>query len=258
MNITSKARALLLRSVKSHPAIYQFLRYQLYARFRSIKRKHIFQQIYESNYWGNDFSLSGPGSSLESTENLREGLPRLVAALGARSLLDIPCGDFQWMRHVSLGVERYYGADIVLSLVKQNQIAFGERGEFQQLDLLRDPLPSVDILFCRDCLIHLSFREIQLAIKNVRKAAPKYFLTSTYPDHKVNADTVSPYWRPINLERPPFNFPPPLHLIKDFSDWQEDQWGKYLGAWRMQDLGLDHSTTGSAKIEQATFRSSNG
>jgi hypothetical protein len=147
------------------------------------------------------------------------------------------------MKHVSLGVERYYGADIVLSLVQKNQNAFGERGDFLHLDLLRDPLPSVDIVFCRDCLIHLSFREIHLAIRNIRNAAPAYVFTTTFPGHKVNIDTVTPYWRPVNLQLAPFNFPAPIHLIKDFADSQDDRRGKYLGIWRMQDLDLDPANT---------------
>jgi hypothetical protein len=146
------------------------LRYRLYARFQSVNRGQIFRNIYKTSAWGNDFSVSGPGSSLESTENLRKSLPHLVAALGARSFIDIACGDFQWMKHVSLGVQRYYGADIVLSLVQKNQNDFADRGDFLHLDLLRDPLSSVDIGFCRDCLGHLSLRETRLGIKNIGNA----------------------------------------------------------------------------------------
>jgi hypothetical protein len=242
MTIASQTRRLLLRSIKAHPSLYEFLRYRLYARFRSVKREQIFRKIYQTNYWGNDFSVSGPGSSLKSTENLRKTLPLLVAAVGARSFLDIPCGDFQWMKHVPLGVERYYGADIVFSLVESNQKTFGDRGNFLRLDLLRDKLPSVDIVFCRDCLIHLSFREINLAINNIRNAAPRYIFTTTFPDHQANVDTVTPYWRPLNLQLAPFNFPAPIYLIKDCSDSEYDYQGKCLGIWRVQDLDSSQST----------------
>jgi hypothetical protein len=254
MTIVTQTRNFVLRSIKLHPALYHFLRYPLYSRFRSVNRERIFRKVYETNAWGSESSVSGPGSSLESTENLRESLPRLVATLAARSFLDIPCGDFQWMKHVSLGVQKYYGADIVLSLVQKNQNDFGDRGDFLHLDLLRDPLPSVDIVFCRDCLGHLSFREIHLAIKNIKNAVPDYFLTTTFPDHKVNVDTVTPYWRALNLQLAPFNFPAPTHLIKDFSESQNDHRGKYLGIWRMQDLNLDQSTPFPANTENPTSK----
>jgi hypothetical protein len=226
----------LLRSLKKHPAIYEFLRYEIFARIRSINRERIFLRIYEDNYWDGDVSVSGPGSSLESTQAVRKELPNLLAKLGARSILDIPCGDFQWMKDVPLGVERYIGADIVLPLIQNNRVVFGDRGEFFHLDLLRDRLPSADIIFCRDCLVHLGFREIKIVLQNVKSASPKHFITTTFPWHKKNADTVTPYWRPLNMQLSPFNFPEPSHLIKDFSDSQGDHLGKYLGVWRTNDL----------------------
>jgi hypothetical protein len=241
MTIAKHARGLLLRSIKTQPSVYEFLRYRIYARFRSFTRKRIFRDIYETNAWGNNFSASGPGSSLQSTYNVRKALPLLIDALRARSFLDVPCGDFQWMRHVALGVDRYYGADIVVSMIDKNRAAFGDRGEFLCLDLLRDRLPSADILFCRDCFIHLSFIDISLAINNIMRSAPTYLLTTTFPDHERNVDTVTPYWRPINLQLPPFNFPPPLHLIADCSP-EHCHGGKYLGVWAMRDIGLNART----------------
>jgi len=229
-------RKLLLGFVKKYPALYEFLRYELYARVRSVNRKQLFLNAYNDNLWDHNFTVSGPGSSLEATEDLRKALPQLVATLGARSFLDIPCGDLQWMKHLSLGVGKYLGADIVFPLILKNREAFGDRGEFLHLDLLRDPLPSVDIIFCRDCLVHLSFRDIHRALDNICNAAPKYLLTTTFPDHKENMDTVVPYWRALNLQLSPFNFPEPIQLIKDFSALQRNDQGKYLGVWRMQEL----------------------
>jgi hypothetical protein len=173
---------------------------------------------------------------LESTQGIRKALPNLVATLGVRQILDIPCGDFRWMKDVTLGVERYIGADIVRPLIQNNRKVFGDRGEFLRLDLLRDRLPSADIIFCRDCLVHSSFREIRLALQNIKAAAPKYFVTTTFPYHKENLDTVTPYWRALNMQLMPFNFPEPGHLIKDFSDAQRNDQGKYLGVWYTDDL----------------------
>lgn len=234
--LTSQTRTLLIKFVKSHPGLYEFLRYGLYAPFRSRQRRKIFRKIYETNAWGNDFSVSGPGSSWKSTENLRRTLPLLVDAVGARSFLDVPCGDFQWMNHVDLRVQQYYGADIVPALVKNNQCKFADRGEFLHLDLLRDRLPEVDVVFCRDCFIHFSFRDIHIALINIRNSRSKYLFTTTYPDHPMNVDTVTPYWRPLNLQISPFNFPEPLHLIADCAASGDDHKGKYLGVWYAKDL----------------------
>src|SRR5689334_2969418 len=60
----------------------------------------IFSSIYLDNSWGDPESVSGRGSTLARTEVVRRKLPILLASVGAKSLLDAPCGDFNWMQHV--------------------------------------------------------------------------------------------------------------------------------------------------------------
>jgi hypothetical protein len=38
--------------------------------FRFASKEKIFSNIWRSNYWGSDESLSGPGSTLEHTQNI--------------------------------------------------------------------------------------------------------------------------------------------------------------------------------------------
>jgi hypothetical protein len=64
-----------------------------------------FAPFYAENRWGDDESVSGPGSSLTRTAKLRRELPALLQKVGARTLLDAPCGDFNWMKDTPLGVE---------------------------------------------------------------------------------------------------------------------------------------------------------
>jgi len=61
----------------------------------------VFSQIHRNNLWGEQESVSGNGSSLAATANLRQELPPLLAGLNVTSLLDAPCGDFNWMKEVS-------------------------------------------------------------------------------------------------------------------------------------------------------------
>jgi hypothetical protein len=226
----------LLASLKRHPALYKFLKFRIYERIRSVNRERIFLNIYENNLWEGDSSVSGPGSSLESTLGLRKALPILLQTLRVGSILDIPCGDFQWMQHVPLGAVQYTGADVVLPLIQKNRKAFGGQRVFLHLDLLRDALPPVDVILCRDCFVHLSFREIQLALRNIKSASPKYFMTTTFPNRQNNVDTVTPYWRELNMQLSPFNFPEPVQLIKDSSDGQARGQGKHLGIWKTAEL----------------------
>jgi hypothetical protein len=226
----------LIDELKKHPALYGFLRHGLYARLQSTRRRHIFLQAYRANLWGNALSVSGPGSDLRATHELRAQLPELLKSLQATSILDVPCGDLAWMRHVPLGDVSYIGADIVAPLIERHERDMAGFGEFIRADLLAERLPRVDVVLCRDCLVHLSNREVLLALRNIVGSGAKYLLTTTFPGVRNNIDTVTPYWRAINLEVPPFSFPAPLLLIRDFSDGQVNDRGKHLGVWRCSEL----------------------
>ncbi len=192
----------------------------------------VFSEIYHKNLWKDPESVSGHGSTLARAANIAAGLPALLRELGAKSLLDAPCGDFNWMRHIDLGPVNYIGADVVPDLVARNRRLYGgERRKFLVLDITRSSLPRADVILCRDCLIHLSFARIHEAVANFQKSGATYLLCTTHPPIRENVDCPDGGWRSVNLELPPFNFPRPLKLIV------EDQgWGKCLGVWRLRDL----------------------
>lgn len=197
-----------------------------------------FARFYEENRWGDDESVSGPGSSLERTVKLRGELPILLQGLGARTLLDAPCGDFNWMKDTPLGVEQYIGADIIPDLIARNQRLYGnDQTQFLLLDLTHDKLPRADVILCRDCLIHFSYRHIAAAIKNFKRSGSTYLLTNSYPMWRRNEDIRTGNFRPLNLTLAPFNFPPPLKQIHEKLPEEEARFfGKILGVWKLSDL----------------------
>jgi len=197
--------------------------------------ERIFTAFYQENRWGSDESRSGVGSNLDQTVEVRRALPLLVEELGCRSLLDLPCGDFNWMRLVPLDID-YIGGDIVAELIARNQEQYGDsRRQFLRIDLLRDPLPAADLVLCRDCLVHLSNAAVFRALRNIKAAAADYLLTTTFIDRSQNENILTGLWRPINLQLPPFNFPPPLRLINENSPGLDDR-DKHLGLWRTEDI----------------------
>ena len=204
-------------------------------------RAHIestFAPFYTENRWGDDESVSGPGSSLTRTAKLRRELPDLLQEIGARTLLDAPCGDFNWMKNTRLGVEQYIGVDVIPDLVTRNQEFYGnDETQFLLLDLTRDKLPRADVILCRDCLIHFSYRHIAAAIKNFKRSGSTYLLTNSYPAWSKNENIRTGDFRPLNLTLPPFNFPLPLKLIEEkFPEEQGQFFGKILGLWKLSDL----------------------
>ena len=175
----------------------------------------MFTAIYKQQRWGAGDSRSGSGSDLAQTDAIRLALPGLLGEVGCRTLLDIPCGDFFWMKTVPLDVD-YIGGEIVKELVESNQRAFGgPRRRFVHLDLVRDRLPRADVILVRDCLVHLSFRDIRMALLNIKRSGCSYLLTTSFPSLQQNEDTFTGGWRPVNLERAPFTFPPPVHVIAE-------------------------------------------
>ena len=206
------------------------------ARFRFMSMERVFTHIYRRHIWRDPETRSGSGSSVHNTAAVRTALPQWLSDLGAQTLLDLPCGDFNWLRHVELNVDLYLGADIVAELVECNQRDYGTpQRRFMQLDICRDPLPRMDVILCRDCLVHLSERAALAAIKNVINSGSTYLITTTFPQLTRNTDIVTGYWHPINLQRPPYHFPPPLRQIDETSIGHGLI--KSLSLWAVADLG---------------------
>lgn len=168
--------------------------------------ENTFTDIYLTNAWGNSESLSGNGSTLRYTENLRKELPALFDRLQVRSVLDAPCGDFNWMQHVlpNSSVD-YTGGDIVTELIDRNNRLFRtERIKFLRLNIVEDRLPSADLFICRDLLFHLSFQDIFCILENFIKSDIPWLLTSSHKTEVVNTDIVSGGFRLLDLFAPPF------------------------------------------------------
>ena len=209
-------------------------------RVRALKArsaKEVFTDIFRRNGWRGQESVSGTGSDPTQTSQIIAALPALFAEYQIRSLLDIPCGDFHWMRSVNLRGISYLGADVVQDLIAHNQ-QYGTDGiAFQQLNLLEGPLPKVDLIFCRDCLVHFSFDDIFRALHNISASGSQYILTTTFPARTGNASIVTGEWRPLNLEQAPFQFPPPLKMITEGCTEKDGSYAdKSLGLWKVSEL----------------------
>lgn len=197
----------------------------------------VFTRIFETNFWGGDKSISGPGSNLEQTTVIRNCFTSVLKKYNITTILDIPCGDFYWMSHVDLHGFHYIGADIVQQLIQRNRRFSSKNVEFRHLNLICDSLPKVDLIFCRDLLVHLSFSDIFSALDNIFASGSDYLLTTTFVERSENSDIETGGWRPINLERMPFNFPAPIEILSEQCSQHQGQYrDKSLGLWRLIDL----------------------
>jgi SAM-dependent methyltransferase len=199
----------------------------------------VFQDIYRRNQWGSAESISGRGSELKYTGTVRTAIRDVIRKYEVSSILDLPCGDFNWMQELDLRGVDYLGADIVPELIDENRARFESPSvRFEVLDLTSDALPSADLLICRDCLVHLSYDMISKALDQVRESGCTWLLTTTYPGRE-NEDIVTGWWRPIDLQAPPFNFPEPGELVNEGDDAFEGAVAdKSLALWRVDELPL--------------------
>ena len=196
------------------------------------KPQDVFSRIYQKNHWGATESISGAGSSSRQTAAIRAALPTVLPALG-KTLLDVPCGDFNWQKDAIPPGMRYIGGDIVPELIQRNRVVQPAM-DFRVIDLITDDLPMSDVLLTRDCLVHLSFPDALKAIENIRRSGIRYLIATTFVGRRFNEDIPTGAWRPLNMRLAPFDFPEPLQLIDEncggeFSD-------KALGVWRVADL----------------------
>ncbi len=181
----------------------------------------IFTEIYQKGLWRGGASHSGAGSESWYTENLRFHLPIIFERFGIRTIVDAPCGDFNWMRLVPLKrTMNYIGVDIVPALVAENQARYGDaRHRFEVGNIVSDPLPHGDILICRDCLFHLGNADIVGALKNFAQSGIPYLFTSTHVNssHIRNEDIKAGDFRLIDLFSEPFSLPGQVHYrVEDY------------------------------------------
>jgi SAM-dependent methyltransferase len=183
-----------------------------------MNRKKIYTDIYKSNYWNSEESVSGGGSELETTENIRKELPILFEKFKIGSVLDIPCGDFNWMKLVIKNPIQYIGADIVDELIEDNKLYHSIPNciEFKVLDIVEDELPKVDLIIIKDLFIHFSIEDIIKSIENIKKSDSKYVLITNGTDlvRKNEEIQTGGGYRGLNMSLEPFNFSKPIYEIE--------------------------------------------
>lgn len=209
-----------------------------------------FTQIFSTNAWQDDESVSGTGSSIQATKGLGDKISTVLKDLNIRRLFDAPCGDFNWMNSVVQNCElEYLGVDIVEPLIERNSATFGGPAiKFKHMDITKDSFPDADLMICRDCLFHLSFADTEAVLSRFIDSNIAFLLTTTHVNDPPfdNEDIDSGDFRRINLFGYPFDFPrDPLARI---DDWNGTDPRKELCLWsRVQILSRYQSKAGIQK-----------
>ncbi len=230
----------IIRTIKTIPicsrmhGIYTDIVY----RKTNVDHQKTFNEIYETNHWRDEESVSGPGSNSNAAKNLIERLPIILKKYNIKSIIDAPCGDFKWMSKVNLQQIDYLGCDIVQDLIDKNQKYFGNQNiNFKKIDICNDELPGFELMLVRDCLVHMNHDLVKKFLLNVRKSNVKYLLLTSFPLTKYNHNIYTGNWWPMNMEIHPFNLPAPLDRITEDGDEFNGQFpDKSLFLYKVSDL----------------------
>lgn len=204
----------------------------------------VFTQLYESDVlaYGSE-TTSGMGASLAHTEAIRRELPTLFKTYNITSILDVGCGDFNWMQHVIPQDITYIGMDVVKSVIDTNNKRYkAENISFVHGDCCSDPLPKVDLIICRDVLAHLSYAYAEQMIENIMKSGSQYVLFTSYSgwgrvNRNLSERQVGGNYC-INMRKMPFMFLRPLYEMNEKcpSPFHVVTPDKTLGLWNVSSL----------------------
>jgi len=218
----------------------------LYYENNQEKQKR-FQTVYSGKQWVHDGKapLSGGGSTVAYTEQIRHGIKAAILSYGAKVFIDAPCGDMTWMRELfpwfkENGI-KYIGADIVPELIAQHKKEFesgpyADTVSFIHMDLSEGVLPKADIIFCRQALQHLNPGNVIRTLENFCTSGSKYLMTTVYltggkQDNEMHI--TGPYNSNQNYMAPPYNFEDPVAMFVDGVKGQR----QYMALWELPFVG---------------------
>ena len=190
----------------------------------------------------------GKGSSLNYAQEVMAALHVIIGQLkrylGVERvrLLDIPCGDLQWMHRFLLTRSDvdYTGVDIVADVISRHRAAFrGRPWKFVNMDVVTQPInvSEYDLIMTRMMMQHLAQGDVIRVLHNFSNITdhqhrPVFLLATTFSNTKVNMQmkvNSSRRFELFNLEISPFRLQTPLCLFRD----GPPRSGHYMGLWRL-------------------------
>mgnify|MGYP001159461346 CR=1 FL=1 len=193
-------------------------------------KKKIFTSIYKSNHWVQNgdllpeefVSVSGHGSNVNTKQhlNLMNNFNEIIKKYKINSILDMPCGDFLWIRKIieNENIE-YLGIDIVEELINKNKENYKKTNiNFQAIDIIDfQTNTKFDLVLIRDLFIHIKNSDIVKILNNLKSMNIKYVILNSY-NNEENKDVTIGQHRKINLLKEPFNLSEPIHFFNDYED----------------------------------------
>jgi len=182
--------------------------------------------------------------SVEAISALHVIINKLKGQYGLKKvrLLDVPCGDMQWMsRFLETRIDiDYTGIDIVEDLIKHHQRTYvGRPWTFRNADIVTDDFSNdFDLIISRSMMQHLDNAAVFNILKklSVKVLHPSFLLATTFSNWPKNYEldtSLVDRSRPLNLEIAPFRLEPPVCLFKDGPIATTKNHTNFMGLWRL-------------------------
>lgn len=182
---------------------------KIFYKTNSSNYQKIFNKIYKQNIWNNSdasIPLSGPGSSIENTQEIRNEIENFVYSKGVNKIIDLGCGDLTWTTHAKYFIDPnidYIGVDVSDYMIKRNHEMFPNK-KFMNLDITKDNLPEADLFILRDVIFHLHTDNVISLFENMKGRFKYIAITSCLND--INNDEFDQWhFSPRNIHIKPFN-----------------------------------------------------
>lgn len=168
----------------------------------------VFSDVYERDLWNGG---SGPGSAPENSEVYRRFLQEFLDGFDYPvKVVDLGCGDWRIGELMDWSGVDYVGVDVVPEVIEANQRRdTPDNVSFECLDALTEELPGGDVLIVKDVLQHWPNADV---LRLLDAAEERFTFTMVTNDvsskshpAKVNSDIALGDWRPIDIERAPFD-----------------------------------------------------
>lgn len=170
----------------------------------SLKRKIRFENIYKKDIWNCNGVRSGHGSELKQTVNIRSFLDKFIPENSIKTVVDLGCGDLNWVKHTQAFVIDYTGIDIAEPLIEEHKLNYIDK-KFYSKDIVKDEIPECDLIIIHDVIFHIKIKDILDLFENIKHKFKYLLITSC--NNFVNEDkhNIPYHFSKVNLEITPFN-----------------------------------------------------
>lgn len=201
-----------------------------------------FMKIYENNLWGKG---SGNGSSICFAAHSIIMLKVMLELLGVDILIDLPCGDQQWIYLLrdELPDLKYIGVDIVPGVIQYNIENFSKSGQIEFfLNDLETPEVfnlikkkskiwnenSIVAVLTRHTLEHNTLKVSYDYLNSLKKAPINFFIGTNQWNVEKNVDIMPGEYTPRNYYMEPYNLP------RGIVSWPEHEIDRIYGSTMLE------------------------